>query len=58
MSQATIIGLGLAGYLIGRALIKRSRFTKVTHFGGITIIKDKKTGLEYLLNSKGFTTKL
>lgn len=48
MSSLALIGCGLVVFSIGSLLITTSRFTKTRYFGGITVIKDKKTGREYI----------
>lgn len=58
MPPLTIIGLGLLIFSIGASLIKTGRFTKTTHYNGITVIKDKNTGQEYIQTKNGFVTKL
>lgn len=58
MSTLTLIGLGLITFSIGSLLITTSRFTKVRYLGGVTVIKDKKTGQEYVQSKNGFWIKL
>lgn len=58
MSTLMLVGLGLVTFSIGSLLITTNRFTKVRYLGGVTVIKDKKTGQEYSQSKGGYLTKL
>jgi hypothetical protein len=58
LATLTLIGLGLVSFSVGSLLIITNRFTRVRHFGSVTVVKDKKTGGEYLEGTNGGITKL